>query len=84
MRYAKILSSASTVATLSSQSKIVEIADSKIISEIFAWSALPIVWLGSITILICKLFLTIINSLNSSWFKIIPTIWFLSSIFVNF
>ena len=54
--YAKTLSSASTVATESSQSIIVLTADSTITSAMFAGSAEPISCSGSITISICRLF----------------------------
>ena len=57
LAYAVTLSSASTVATESSQSMIVLTADSTITSAIFAESVEPIWSFASIIISMCKLFL---------------------------
>ena len=61
---------------LSSQSNIVEIADSKIISEMFIGSDFPTSWLGSNIMRQWRLFLIKTNSsIKLSLFNLYPTIW---------
>src|SRR5262249_33739947 len=60
------LSSASTVATLSSMSRMVETAASRIMSATPAASSLPIVWLRSILTSICRPLLTSSTALGAA------------------